>query len=103
MAIQSVTLGNGYSTVYTSNGNNAITVMYLCNTSQDTVTFNLYAVPNGSVPDTNNIFYYAVPIAPTDTYVIDMEKLILGDQDQVVATSSSLTNAIVVTISSMEL
>ena len=102
MAIQSITVGNGFNTVYTSNGNNAITVVYLCNTTQNVVNVNVYAVPNGGLPGMHNVIYYAVPIEGTDTYIIDTEKLILGDGDTVVVEATDPL-AVVVTISSMEL
>jgi len=102
MAIQNVILGNGYNWVYTSTGQTALTAVYLCNSTPTTVSFNLYAVPNGAIPDVNNLIYFGVPIAGTDTYVIDTEKLIFGDNDSLVATISD-AGSTTVTISSMEL
>jgi hypothetical protein len=102
MAIRNVILGSGLNTVYTSVGQTALTVVYLCNTTQNSVNVNVYAVPEGAVPDINNMIYYGVPIAGTDTYIIDTEKLIFENNDELVATTTE-PGSITVTVSSMEL
>lgn len=102
MAIRNLILGNGFNTIYTSQGDTAITVIYLCNTTQNATNVTLHAVPSGATPNNNNIIYYQILIEGTDTYVIDTEKLILSNNDTLVATTS-VPNSITVTISSMEL
>lgn len=85
MAIQNTTLTTSYSSVYTSTGDSATTVIYLCNTSSGIVKFDLCVVPDGGSPSASNQVYAEVQIAAKDTYIIDMEKLILADGDSLQA------------------
>lgn len=85
MAIQNRTLTTSYSAVYTSVGDTATTVIYLCNTSSSTVTFNLCVVPDGGSPGASNLVYADQLLAAKDTYIIDLEKLILEDGDSIQA------------------
>jgi len=85
MAIQNTTLTTSYSSVYTSTGDSATTVIYFCNTSSSPVTFDLCVVPDGGSPGSANQVYNQVEIAANDTYIIDMEKLILEDGDSLQA------------------
>jgi len=62
-------------------GNSVITSMYICNTGNTTIYFNIYAVPSGSVPGNDRLIYCRVPVTSTDTYVIDSEKLMLQNGD----------------------
>lgn len=99
MAIQNEVLDTSPAAVYTSNGNSAVTAIYLCNVSPNTVTFNMFAVPSGDLADpTLNMIYSAVPITPGDTYVIDTEKLILEGGDSLVAQASDV-DSIIATVS----
>jgi hypothetical protein len=85
MALTSTVLTTTAASVFTSNGENAITAIYLCNTGDTAVQFNMHAVPNGTAADDRNLIYYKVPLASKDTYVIDTEKLILQDLDSLQA------------------
>lgn len=99
MAIQNEVLGTTLAPVYTSSGNSAVTAIYLCNTSGSTASFSMFAVPSGDVADpATNMIYSTVQIAPSDTYVIDTEKLILEDSDSLVALASSV-GSIIATVS----
>lgn len=81
MAIQNTTLTTSYSSVYTSTGDSATTVIYFCNTSSSPVKFDLCVVPSGGSPSASNQIYSEVEVAAKDTYIIDIEKLILEDGD----------------------
>jgi len=81
MALTSTTLTTTADSIYTSAGGSAITAMYFCNTSDRTIMFNVFAVPNTEIPTNNRLIYYKVQLTAHDTYVIDNEKLILGDGD----------------------
>jgi hypothetical protein len=85
MALTSKVLAIEAQSVFTSQGNNAITTMYVCNTSNVAAQFNMYAVPSGETADDTRLMYYQVPLAARDTYVIDSEKLVLGPGDAVYA------------------
>ena len=81
MALTSTVLTTSTASVFTSNGENAVTAIYLCNTGDTPVQFNMHAVPNGTMANNTNLIYYQVPLAGKDTYVIDSEKLILQNLD----------------------
>ena len=83
MALTSTLLATSANAVYTSSANSAITTMYVCNTGNIAVQFNLHAVPAGGSADVTNVIYYQVPLAARDTYVIDSEKLVLGPGDAI--------------------
>ena len=85
MALTSTVLTTSTASVFTSNGENAVTAIYLCNTGDTAVQFNMHAVPNGTMANNTNLIYYHVPLAGKDTYVIDSEKLILQDLDSIQA------------------
>ena len=71
------------STVYTSTGNSAITTAYLCNTSNSTVTANVYVVPSGATANVANQIMSQVSIAGYDTYVMEWERILLNNGDTV--------------------
>jgi hypothetical protein len=98
MSIQSTVLDTTATTIYTSSGTSAVTVMYFCNTNPGALTFNIYAVPNGYSAGDTNIIYYAVQIAAQDTYVIDTERLLLDNGDSIVA-NCTIAGVIVSTVS----
>jgi hypothetical protein len=88
MAITNTVLNTTATTIYQSVGNTAITSAYLCNTTAGITSFSLYLVPNGQVASNNNIVYYNVELAPTDTYVMDVEKIILSNGDTIQANTT---------------
>ena len=61
----------------------AVTTIIFCNTDeQESASLNLWAVPYGSVAGgAINQLLNNVVIPPTETFVMDSEKLILGDRD----------------------
>lgn len=100
MAIISTTLDTTPTTVYQSSGDSIVTSLYFCNTSTASLSFNMHLVPSLGTAETGNLVYYNVQIAPSDTYVVDTEKLMLSDGDTIQA-STSLAGFIVTTISYM--
>ncbi len=92
MALSQTTLTTSASTVYTSTGNSAISTMYLCNYSASDRTVTIYLVQSGSFATNVNIIYKDVPIAAGDTYIIDTERLILGNGDSVQALASAVSS-----------
>jgi len=100
MSILSTTLDTTATTIYQSSGENVVTTLYFCNTSIAALTFNMYLVPNGGTASQSNIVYYNVEIAPSDTYVVDLEKIMLDDGDKIQA-NTAIAGFIVSTISYM--
>lgn len=90
------------SNVYVSSGTNGITTMYFANYGSSSVTFNLYAIPAaGGVAGNATVIYPGVPIASNDTFVVDVEKLVLASGDRLMANCSS--NTVTATFSTMGL
>jgi ribosome-binding ATPase YchF (GTP1/OBG family) len=94
MAISNTLLTTSISNVYVSSGNSVISVMYFCNTDATAKNINVYAVPNGtSTVDANVQIYKDVQIASGDTFVVDMEKLVLANGDTIQANASGNVTA----------
>lgn len=81
-----------------TNGERAVTVIYLYNGDSSMRTIDLHAVPLGGTPGAGNKFYGNLSIEPGDTYILDTEKLLLDDGDTVYALASE-DNVIIATVS----
>lgn len=88
MAITNSLLGTSTANIYVSSGNTVVSVAYFCNTDASARTFNLYAVPSGGSASATTQIYRNVQIAAGDTFVIDMEKLVLANGDMLIANCS---------------
>ncbi len=71
----------------TSTTSYAVTALYLCNNTSNTVTANVFLVANGSTVGNAKI-YSNVSIAGFDSYIADTERIILGQGDSVQANCS---------------
>jgi hypothetical protein len=89
MSLVNTNVTSTIANVYVSSGNNVVSVAYFCNINASTITFNLYAVPSGSTATTATQIYRSVQIAANDTFVVDMEKLVLANGDTLQANASS--------------
>jgi hypothetical protein len=89
MSLINTNVTSTIANVYASSGNTVISVAYFCNVNPSTITFNLYAVPSGGSGTTTTQIYKDVQIATGDTFVVDMEKLVLGNGDMLKANASS--------------
>lgn len=98
MATARATLTTAAANVLVSSGNNAVTTMYICNYSVNPATFNMYIVPTSGTAGSSNQIYNTVTIAASDTYVIDMERLVLGSGDMIQA-NANVNSALTMTIS----
>lgn len=88
--------------VFVSDGQQAITVMYFCNTSAAPANVSVYITSTSdtsSVPTDDSIIYSQVEITASDTYVISTEKLILDD-DNSIWVEASVADAVTTTTSS---
>lgn len=80
--------------IYTSSGDNAITTIIVCNTDLSaSCTLTLYAVENagGSVgsPVVGNMIVQTLTVPPGDTISFDQEKMVLSNNDTIVAYASA--------------
>lgn len=106
MALTAALITASATSVYTSNGNNAITCMTICNYSGTATTLTLYAVPStsgGTVVGTassTNILISALTIPGGETVTLDQEKLVLGNNDsiQALAGATSRLNIVISTL-----
>jgi len=90
MAISNTLLTTVVSNVYVSSGNTVVSVMYFCNTDSSARTFNLYAVPSGTATIDGNVqIYKNLQIQANDTFVVDMEKIVLANGDTLRANASA--------------
>lgn len=112
MAIQNTLVDSTNTIVYTSSGDNAITCIVICNLNAfdsgnptaDTYSFSLYVVPAGEVSGTTTMpkhtIVNAIPITAGETLSLDQEKLVLSDNDLLIAVSDA-ANQLAVTISTL--
>jgi hypothetical protein len=94
MALTNTPLGTSISTIYTSSGNSVISVIYFCNFDSSARTLNLYAVQAAGTAGGTNQIYKDVQIASGDTFVVDMEKLVLANSETIQANISSGTSVV---------
>lgn len=89
-------------TVFTAVGQQAITTLYLCNTTGNAATVDVNCIDTGAGPVNvaNTTIYSQLEITGNDTYVISTEKLILDDTD-VIECTANISDAITVTVSSI--
>jgi len=96
MAIISTSVTSTAATsIYTSSGETACTVIYICNTSASTVTV---TVNVGTTATTANTIYKLLSLVSNDTYVIDSERLMFTNGQGIWLTVSA-ANAVVATVS----
>ncbi len=112
MALTSSAIGTTNTTVYTSSGDNAITSIIVCNVitynpaspTANLAYFSLHAVPNnpGSVgtPSDANLIVNQLPITAGETLSLDQEKLVLSNNDTLVA-KSNVGTTLSITISTL--
>ena len=62
--------------------------MQACNVSAGTITINVYAVPSGMNPDTTTLIYNQIAITASDTFIIDTERMVLGNGDAIYASAA---------------
>lgn len=90
MALSNAALTTSVSNIYVSNGNTVISTMYFTNTSGAAVNLNVFLLPTGNVTaNVLNQVYSQVLIAANDTFVVDWEKLVLNNGDQIRANASA--------------
>jgi hypothetical protein len=95
----------GQTNVFQAVQETAITCMIFCNTSVTDCTITVWAVPNnagalGSAGAANMILN-TLTVTAADTFVMDMEKLVLAINDSIVvqASAANCINAVISTMS----
>lgn len=88
--------------VFLATGEQAITTMFFCNTSDTTdCTIDIYVNANGATPSTEATqIIKSLSLPRSETFVFDAEKLIL-DNNSEIWTKSSVSGIVTVTISSV--
>ena len=90
------------TTVFEAVGQQAITVIYICNTTATPVSFNMFVINSDDSigPAYNNMAYSSVELTANDTYVISQEKIIL-DSGDLIDFEANTADCITVTVSSI--
>ena len=91
MAIETTSVSNSATTVYTSSGNSAITFASFANYSGSTATISIHVVPSGDSADNTNIVIKDLSVNAADTHQLyaSGEKLLLENGDTLQATASA--------------
>lgn len=99
MSVISSTLSLGQTNIYVSSGNTVISAMYFCNSDSSAANLNVWIVGDGSVAggtsSAANLVYREIQLAASDTYVVDMEKLVLANGDYIRANAGGTVSATV--------
>ena len=92
MSVRNTTLSTTPANIYASSGNTVVSTMYFCNTDATARNLSLWVIPApGLTANATVIVYNNIQIASGDTFVVDMEKLVLGHDDQIKANIDSGT------------
>ena len=99
MSITTAAIGNTVSNVYVSGGNTAITWLTINNSTANTVTANVHAVPAGASANTQNLILTNIEMTGYETYQLynAAEKLLLGNNDSIQAVANATGNLNIVT------
>ena len=89
MAIINANVTTVPSSIYTSSGNSAITVMHFCNYSNNGTTANVYLVPNGKQANVTTQIYSLASLVAGQTLVVDTEKVIFSNGDAIYASADA--------------
>jgi len=100
MAISQQAVGTSATTVYTSTNTTAITCMFFMNDNAASRTLDVHVVKSGESLGTANKIVKTITIDPADTYVINIEKLVLDNGDTIQCVASAATS-VYATVSSV--
>ena len=92
--------------IYEATADTAVTSIHMCNITSSNATINIYLLPeDGSTtaPTEENKIYNTLTISATDSYVIDTEKMILGNGDKIYVQNVDSSGQVIVTISTIGL
>ena len=80
--------------IYASSGETCVVTLYIANYTASAVTANVYLIPASGTASNSNIIIPNLQIAGYDTYIMNTERLVLGNGDMIQAnanTGSALT------------
>ena len=92
--------------IYEATADTAVTSIHMCNITSSDATVNIYLLPeDGSttVPTEENKMYNTLTIKATDSYIIDTEKMILGNGDKIYVQNVDSSGQVIVKISTIGL
>lgn len=103
MSISNVYVKSTVTTqLFLASGEQAITTMFFCNVSSSIDTeLDIYLTPSTSAVSTGSQVIKSLPLAATETYVFDAERLILDPGDKIYA-QATIDSIVVATISSVQ-
>lgn len=103
MAITNVKVQSAELTrLFLAVGEQAVTTMFFCNQSVSTdCALDIYVVPAGQPVDSGTQIIKSLPLAKTETFVFDAEKLILEAGDSIWS-QSTIDQIVTATISSVQ-
>lgn len=89
MAIVNTSLATSAANIYASSGNSVVVTVYLCNTDTVARTVSLFAVPAAGTASSSNQIIKDLTIAPSDTYIMNTERLVLANGEMLQANASA--------------
>ena len=92
--------------IFEATADTAVTSIHMCNITSSDATINIYLLPeDGSTtaPTEENKIYNTLTIKATDSYIIDTEKMILGNGDKIYVQNVDSSGQVIVTISTIGL
>lgn len=109
MAIQSTAIGTSNTDIYISNGNTAVTCIWVCNTvtynpldpTAGTTYLDVHFVKNGSGVSNVNQIINQLPVPAGETVIFDTEKIILDNGDKIVANADTVNLSATISVISV--
>jgi hypothetical protein len=92
--------------VFEATADTAVTSIHMCNITSSDAVVDIYLLPSDgstTVPTENNKIYNSLTIQATDSYIIDTEKMILGNGDKIYVQNADSTGQVIVTVSTIGL
>lgn len=104
MALTSTRISSASTTpLFVATGDQAITTIIFCNTDEGSeATIDVYAVADGDVVGASTTILRKLLLPPTETFVMDAEKLILANGDAIWA-QASVNLIVTATVSSVSI
>jgi hypothetical protein len=79
-----------HTDIFVSSGENGVTTLMICNhTPSVDAVVDVWVVPNGTSRGNANQILKSLTIVAGDTFVMDMEKLVLSNGDKIIAQSNT--------------
>lgn len=99
MAITNTSLSTSAANIYASSGNNVVVTVYLCNTDTVARTVNMFLIPAAGTASSANQIIKDLLIAPSDTYIMNTERLVLANGEMLQA-NCNVNSVVTATVNS---